>query len=254
MGSYAAVVLAGGAARRMGGVDKPALPVGGRSMRDRVLAAVADAAPRVLVGPAEAVPPGVRVTREDPPGGGPVAAMAAGLARLDPDTTLVAVLAADLPLLTRFAIGELLAQLTPTEHRAPADPRAAADQRAADPRAAADQPKADRAAADHREVGAAESSPGTGPAGRGRLLDGVCFVDADGRRQSLCGVWRVAALRAGLDRLAAGRGGDLAGAPVRALLGGLVVGEVPWGGDGGPPPWFDCDTDEDVRRAEEWVR
>ncbi|MEV4654502.1 NTP transferase domain-containing protein [Micromonospora sp. NPDC049301] len=206
MGTYAAVVLAGGAARRMGGVDKPAVPVGGRSMRDRVLAAVADAAPRVLVGPAGAVPPGVRVIREDPPGGGPVAAAAAGLALLDPGTSLVALLAADLPLLTRTAIGELLTHLT-----AP------------------------------RDAGL-EGSP-----------DGACFVDADGRRQSLCGVWRVAALRAGLDRLAAERGGSLAGAPVRALLAGLVVREVPWSGDG-PPPWFDCDTDEDVRRAEEWAR
>ncbi|MBM0232113.1 NTP transferase domain-containing protein [Micromonospora sp. STR1_7] len=222
MGSYAAVVLAGGAARRMGGVDKPALPVGGRSMRDRVLAAVADAAPRVLVGPAEAVPPGVRITREDPPGGGPVAATAAGLALLDPDTTRVALLAADLPLLTRAAIGELLAHLDPDGRRAASE-------------------------------GAAEPGRGAGPAGPQRPFDGVCFVDADGRRQSLCGVWRVAALRAGLDRLTAERDGDLAGASVRALLGGLLVGEVPWGG-AGPPPWFDCDTDEDVRRAEEWVR
>ncbi|MET7864536.1 molybdenum cofactor guanylyltransferase [Micromonospora taraxaci] len=201
MGTYAAVVLAGGAARRMGGVDKPALPVGGRPMRDRVLAAVADATPRVLVGPVDAVPNGVRVAREDPPGGGPVAAAAAGLALLDPDTTLVALLAADLPLLTRPAIGELLDQLTRVEP----------------------QP------------------------------DGACFVDGDGRRQSLCGVWRVSALRAGLARLAAERGGSLSGAPVRALLAGLVTREVPWSGDG-PPPWFDCDTDEDVRRAEEWAR
>ncbi|MET8353547.1 NTP transferase domain-containing protein [Micromonospora sp. NPDC005206] len=213
MGTYAAVVLAGGAARRMGGVDKPALPVGGRSMRDRVLAAVADAAPRVLVGPAGAVPPGVRVTREDPPGGGPVAAAAAGLALLDPAANLVALLAADLPLLTRAAIGELLTHLAPS-HTGPV---------------------------------------GGGTVGLERLPGGACFVDADGRRQSLCGVWRVTALRAGMDRLAAERGGSLAGAPVRALLAGLVVREVPWSGDG-PPPWFDCDTDEDVRRAEEWAR
>ncbi|MEH1164962.1 NTP transferase domain-containing protein [Micromonospora sp. CPCC 205539] len=201
MGTYAAVVLAGGAARRMGGVDKPALPVGGRPMRDRVLAAVADAAPRVLVGPTDAVPPGVRLTREDPAGGGPVAAAAAGLALLDPGTTLVALLAADLPLLTRAAIGELLTHLVDEE----------------------------------------------------RPADGACFVDANGRRQSLCGVWRVAALRSGLARLTAERGGSLARAPVRALLADLVVREVPWSGDG-PPPWFDCDTDEDVRRAEEWAR
>ncbi|MEU7609047.1 NTP transferase domain-containing protein [Micromonospora sp. NPDC049204] len=209
MVTYAAVVLAGGSARRMGGVDKPALPVGGRPMRARVLAAVSDASPRVLVGPVDVFPEGVRVTREDPPGGGPVAAAAAGLALLDPDTAVVALLAADLPLLTRAAIGDLLTHL------------------------------------------AGETADG-GPVGSGRP-DGACFVDGNGRRQSLCGVWRVAALRAGLDRLTAERGGSLSGAPVRALLAGLVVREVPWSGDG-PPPWFDCDTDEDVRRAEEWTR
>ena len=40
---------------------------------------------------------------------------------------------------------------------------------------------------------------------------------------------------------------------MRALLDGLDVIEMRWT-DPGPPPWFDCDTDEDVRRAEEWVR
>ncbi|MGW5673394.1 NTP transferase domain-containing protein, partial [Micromonospora sp. NPDC003776] len=48
--AYAAVVLSGGAARRMGGVDKPARPVGGRPMLHRVLAAVADADQRLVVG------------------------------------------------------------------------------------------------------------------------------------------------------------------------------------------------------------
>ncbi|SCL15667.1 Molybdopterin-guanine dinucleotide biosynthesis protein A [Micromonospora rhizosphaerae] len=199
MTAYAAVVLAGGAARRMGGVDKPALPVGGRPMRDRVLAAVADAEPRILVGPAGPVPEGVRVTREEPPGGGPVAATAAGLALLDRATTTVALLAADLPLLTSEAVGDL-----------------------------------------RRRLG-------------GSAVDGACYVDGDGRRQQLCGVWRVAALRAALDRLAGQRSGSLDGAPVRALLAGMTVLEVPWSGSG-PPPWFDCDTDEDVRRAEEWTR
>ncbi|RAO49643.1 Molybdenum cofactor guanylyltransferase, partial [Micromonospora saelicesensis] len=126
MGTYAAVVLAGGAARRMGGLDKPALPVGGRPMRDRVLAAVSDATPRVLVGAADAVPAGVRVVREDPPGGGPVAAAAAGLALLDPDVSVVALLAADLPLLTRAAIGDLLKHLAPeTPDTEPAGGRSA---------------------------------------------------------------------------------------------------------------------------------
>ncbi|MET8305715.1 NTP transferase domain-containing protein [Micromonospora sp. NPDC005173] len=248
MGTYAAVVLAGGAARRMGGVDKPALPVGGRPMRDRVLAAVADAAPRVLVGPADAVPDGVRVTREDPPGGGPVAATAAGLALLDPGTTLVALLAADLPLLTRAAIGELLTHLAPqggTAHFAPAGGTAHVVP------AGGTAHLAPAGGTAHLAPAGGTSPPAQEP--DASLPDGACFVDADGRRQSLCGVWRVAALRAGLDRLAAERGGTLAGAPVRALLADLVIREVPWSGDG-PPPWFDCDTDEDVRRAEEWAR
>ncbi|WP_430503309.1 molybdenum cofactor guanylyltransferase [Micromonospora trifolii] len=234
MGTYAAVVLAGGAARRMGGVDKPALPVGGRPMRDRVLAAVSDATPRVLVGAADAVPSGVRVVREDPPGGGPVAAAAAGLALLDADTTLVALLAADLPLLTRAAIGDLLTHL---------------DRETPD----TEPPGGGSAPAPPAHTGLAPAPPAhTGPDGE-RRPDGACFVDGDGRRQSLCGVWRVAALRSAFDRLTVERGGSLSGAPVRALLAGLVVREVAWSGEG-PPPWFDCDTDEDVRRAEEWAR
>ncbi|PWU50530.1 bifunctional protein IspD/ispF [Micromonospora globispora] len=183
----------------MGGVDKPARPVGGRPMLHRVLAAVADAEPRIVVGPADAVPEGVWVTREDPSGGGPAAATAAGLALLDPGTTTVALLAGDLPLLTAEAVADLLRQLS------------------------------------------------------GSPADGVCYLDDDGRRQQLCGVWRVAALRGALDRLAGERGGTLDGASMRALLAGLTVREVAWAGTG-PPPWLDCDTDEDVRRAEEWTR
>ncbi|MGW0901366.1 NTP transferase domain-containing protein, partial [Streptomyces goshikiensis] len=41
--TYDAIVLAGGAARRLGGVDKPALPVGARTLLDRVLDACPDA-------------------------------------------------------------------------------------------------------------------------------------------------------------------------------------------------------------------
>src|SRR3954468_9055653 len=55
---YAAVVLAGGRAARMGGQAKPQLDVGGRPMLATVLAAVADARPRVVVGPPQGVPPG----------------------------------------------------------------------------------------------------------------------------------------------------------------------------------------------------
>ncbi|MER7993538.1 molybdenum cofactor guanylyltransferase [Micromonospora chalcea] len=228
MTGYAAVVLAGGAARRMGGVDKPARPVGGRPMLHRVLAAVADADQRIVVGPSVPLPDGVRTTREEPPGGGPVAAIAAGLALLDPGTTTVALLAADLPLLTAAAVTELRRALdTPAAER-----------------------EHDRAAEREREPAAERAS--TLPP-RGPTVALACYVDGDGRRQQLCAVWRLPTLRAALDRLAATRGGTLDGAPVRGLLTGVAVREVSWSGSG-PPPWFDCDTDEDVRRAEEWSR
>ncbi|MBB5110651.1 NTP transferase domain-containing protein [Micromonospora echinospora] len=244
MTGYAAVVLAGGAARRMGGVDKPARPVGGRPMLHRVLAAVADADQRIVVGPSGPLPDEVRTTREEPPGGGPVAATAAGLALLDPATTTVALLAADLPLLTAAAVTELRRALdapaTDQPHAPPAgQPHDPAAEREHDP------------AAEREHDLAAERKSALTPAGSTVAL--ACYVDADGRRQQLCAVWRLPALRAALDRLAATRGGTLDGAPVRGLLTGVAVREVSWSGSG-PPPWFDCDTDEDVRRAEEWSR
>jgi molybdenum cofactor guanylyltransferase len=193
MGKFAAVVLSGGAGRRLGGVDKAALEVGGRSMRDRVLAAAtaAGAAPCVVVGPAGDLPPGVLTTRESPPGGGPVAAAAAGVAMVPGDVETVALLAADLPLLTPSALTTL---------------RDAAS-----------------------------------------TADGALFVDGDGRRQLLCGVWRVSALRRALAAL-----GEPAGASMRALMSDLTAVEVVWS-EAGPPAWFDCDTDDDIERARRWV-
>ncbi|GAA0810796.1 molybdenum cofactor guanylyltransferase [Spirilliplanes yamanashiensis] len=199
MAGFAAVVLAGGAARRMGGADKPALPVAGQSMLSRVLAAVGDAEPRVVVGP---VPPDLPVpvqsTREKPAGGGPVAATAAGLALVPEDVALIALLAADLPLLTGEAVDVL--RLT------------------------------------------VEGAP----------MDGAVYRDTDGRRQMLCGVWRAPALRRAVEHVKAARG-TLDGASARELFEALHVAEVSWRRPG-PPPWFDCDTDDDLRTAEEWAR
>src|SRR3954469_6812124 len=99
---YTAVVLAGGRAARLGGQAKPQLVVGSRSMLASVLAAVPDAAARVVVGPPQPVPDDVLLVREQPPGGGPVAALRAGLARVETD--VVTVLAGDLPFLTPAAL------------------------------------------------------------------------------------------------------------------------------------------------------
>ena len=107
---YTAVVLAGGKAARLGGQAKPQLEVGGRTMLDTVLAAVADAELRIVVGPPQQVPADVRQVRERPPGGGPVAALRAGLAEVSTD--VVVLLAGDLPFLTGGLVAELRARLT----------------------------------------------------------------------------------------------------------------------------------------------
>ncbi|WP_411121150.1 NTP transferase domain-containing protein [Streptomyces sp. x-19] len=103
---YDAIVLAGGAARRLGGADKPALAVGGRALLDRVLAVCRDAAATVVVGPARPTARPVVQTREDPPGGGPLAALDAGLRHTTAPTVLV--LSADLPFLTAATVRALL--------------------------------------------------------------------------------------------------------------------------------------------------
>jgi molybdenum cofactor guanylyltransferase len=108
---FAAVVLAGGRAARLGGQPKPQLDVGGRSMLSAVLAAVDGAAPRVVVGPPQPVPAGVLLARESPPGGGPVPALAAGLSAVG-DAEVVAVLAADLPFVTAALVTALRERLT----------------------------------------------------------------------------------------------------------------------------------------------
>ncbi|MEV0565805.1 NTP transferase domain-containing protein [Dactylosporangium sp. NPDC050588] len=189
------MILAGGGGTRLGGQDKPMLPVAGVPMLDRVLAAVEGAALRIVVGPPrEGLPTGVRTVREEPPGAGPAAATAAALdlvprAASEEGPALVGLFAADLPYLTVEGVGVLVA--------------------------------------------AVEED-----------VDGAVFVDGRGKRQLLCGVWRAGALRDAVERL-----GPAAGRSMRAVLDGLDVVEVEWTGSG-PAPYFDCDTEEDLRRAD----
>ncbi|WP_254698991.1 NTP transferase domain-containing protein [Rhodococcus sp. SGAir0479] len=112
-GPVDAIVLAGGRATRMGGVDKPAVVVGDRRMLDTVLDAVADCARIAVVGPRRGDLDGrVVQTQESPAGAGPVAALAAGLAALaGPDDGAVVVVASDLPTLDRGIVADLAARL-----------------------------------------------------------------------------------------------------------------------------------------------
>lgn len=97
--SFDAIVLAGGEGIRLGGTDKAAVPVGGRPMLAHVLDAVRGARRTVVVGPPTLETFGMDRVQEDPPLGGPVAGLAAGLAHLGAgDEVPVLVLACDLPL------------------------------------------------------------------------------------------------------------------------------------------------------------
>jgi molybdopterin-guanine dinucleotide biosynthesis protein A len=102
---FDAVIVAGGAARRLDGIDKPLLEVGGRSLLDRVLAASAAADRTWVIGPERPVYRAVAWLREDPPGAGPAAALAAGVAAATRPWVLA--LAADLPFLDARAVHSL---------------------------------------------------------------------------------------------------------------------------------------------------
>jgi len=117
--SFDAVVLSGGASRRMGGRDKTAARIAGWPLLDHVLLAASAATNRIVVGPNRTglVLGEPEFCREEPPGAGPVAAVAAALPRVE--QPLVALLAGDLPFIAR-AIDELLLTVRTSDRAAAA--------------------------------------------------------------------------------------------------------------------------------------
>ena len=160
--------------------DKTALTVGGVSLLDRVLSAAQHAQSIVVVGPERPVAQPATWVGDEPPDGGPAAAVATALNTVTAD--IVVLLAADLPFVTTAHLDRLAA--------------AVAD-------------------------------------------DGAVFVDADGVEQWLCSAWRASALRAAsLD----------VGGSLRRALASLTFARL-----SDNTAAIDCDTPEDLRRAEEML-
>ena len=207
-----AIILGGGRSARMGR-DKRALILGGRSLlglavdacagRDRIVVVTPDL-------PADVDPSRVVRVLEDPPFGGPVAGIAAGVAALPPaepgDEVLL--LACDLPhvpaiVATLDAVP--LVELVETSSRPP---------------------------------GVSTSSTNEGDL-RDRATDGVCLLDAEDWPQYLAARYRRDALAA---RLAAV--GDPRALSVRRLMAGLELRRVP-----APDIAADVDTPDDAAAA-----
>lgn len=93
----AAVVLCGGTSKRMGGTDKTAADLRGRSVLDTLLDSLPAEWTVVCVGEPRDVTRDVLWTREDPPLGGPVAGLAAGVRAAAAAADVIVALAGDQP-------------------------------------------------------------------------------------------------------------------------------------------------------------
>ncbi|MFF8511565.1 DUF6457 domain-containing protein [Streptomyces sp. NPDC015492] len=245
-----AVVLAGGAARRLGGADKPGVRVGGRPLLDRVLAACRRAERTVVVGvPRPTVRP-VHWTREDPPGGGPLAALDAGVRAMGADTDGPA---------TGTGTGTGIGTGTGTDDQgtngaqaggtptggaqAGGTPTGGAQPGGAVGRVllvlSADLPFLDEDTV-HRLLGALADHP---------EAEAALLTDAEERDQPLVAAYRTTPLRRELARIAEERG-TLAGGPLRRLTGALRLVRVA----AAPHASFDCDTWEDIATARARIR
>lgn len=184
----AAIVPAGGRARRFGS-DKTLTRIDGATLLEHAVEACrgVGARPIVVVGPAANAPGGTLSAREEPAFGGPVAALAAGLARVG-EADLVAVVAADTPFAADALPGLVAAARAPSETGSPT-----------------------------RD---ATASPRDG----GR--DGAWAVDAGGRYQPLLAVYRVASLRAALAALGDPEGAPMRALTARLDLAEVPVGSA----------------------------
>lgn len=105
---FSGVILAGGTAARMDGVDKGGVELDGRTLLELAIDAFVDADELVVVGPDSVLTSRpVTTVREDPPRGGPVAGLLTGLDALLRPPRLVGVLAVDMPRVTAYTLRRL---------------------------------------------------------------------------------------------------------------------------------------------------
>lgn len=117
--AHDAIVLAGGRGSRLGGIDKTELTIDGVSLAARAVRAVAGARAVAYVSHAAAprwvaADQRVRVAAEEPPLGGPVAAIAAGLAALADDAQPFTIVVAGDLVGAAPAVSALLARVSAT--------------------------------------------------------------------------------------------------------------------------------------------
>jgi len=100
LSGFAAVVLAGGQATRLGGFDKASVEVDGRTLLEHALDAVLDASEVIVVGRSVPTDRPVTFVVEEPRHGGPAAGLLTGRDALLRRFPTLAVLAVDMPRLT----------------------------------------------------------------------------------------------------------------------------------------------------------
>lgn len=106
-GRFSCVLLTGGTAARMNGIDKSSLKLGGRALLEICLDAFVDAEEVVVVGPPVPTTRPVTFTSEDPPFGGPAAGLLTGVDALLRPAALIGVLAVDMPHVSAATLGRL---------------------------------------------------------------------------------------------------------------------------------------------------
>ncbi len=92
---WSVIVVAGGHGRRLGGVDKAGIVLGGVTTLDMILDAIPPEMPVVVSGPERSTRRPVVFRQESPPDGGPVAGIAAAMEAIS--TTGVVIMATDMP-------------------------------------------------------------------------------------------------------------------------------------------------------------